>query len=126
MGNKIVSKPWGQEEWVAHNDMYVLKIITLKKGFRTSLQYHNQKHETNYVEQGRILCWLENDRGEIEKIDMGPGSTFVVVPGRKHRVEALEDTRMFEASTPHLDDVIRVQDDFQRPDGRIAAEHGEK
>lgn len=126
MPNKVVSKPWGQEEWVAHNDKYVLKIITLKKGFRTSLQFHHQKYETNYVDQGRIIAWLQNADGEIERLEMGPGSTFDVVPGRVHRVEALEDARLIEASTPHVDDVVRVEDDFGRPDGRIAAEHGDR
>lgn len=126
MAAKIVRKPWGQEEWVACNDRYVLKIITLRKGYRTSLQYHRQKRETNYVDQGRIVCWLQQESGDITKIEMGPGSSFDVVPGRIHRVEALEDSRMFETSTPEVDDVVRIEDDFSRGDGRIAAEHGEQ
>ena len=126
MRTKIVRKPWGQEEWIAHNELYVLKIITLKKGYRTSLQYHQRKHETNYVDSGKILGWLENEEGEMQKIEMGPGSAFVVVPGRIHRVEALKDSRLIEASTPQVDDVIRVEDDFRRGDGRISAEHEEE
>lgn len=125
MASKVVTKPWGQEEWVAHNDRYVLKIITLKKGFRTSLQFHRLKHETNYVDRGRIVAWLQNESGEMVQTEMDPGSSFEVVPGRVHRVEALEDARLIEASTPHVDDVVRVEDDFGRPDGRIASEHGE-
>ena len=126
MQAKVVSKPWGKEEWIAYNDLYVLKIITLNKGYRTSLQYHNQKHETNYVDRGRIVCWLEDEDGSIQKIEMKPGSIIEVVPGKVHRVEALEDTRLIEVSTPHLDDVIRVEDDFGRGHGRIVSEHGEE
>ena len=126
MQAKVVNKPWGKEKWIAYNDLYVLKIITINKGYRTSLQYHKQKHETNYVDRGRILCWLQNEDGDIEKIELGPGSVIEVVPGRIHRVEAIEDTRLIEASTPHLDDVIRMEDDFSRGHGRIASEHGEE
>lgn len=126
MQGEVVNKPWGKEEWIAHNDLYVLKIITLNKGFRTSLQYHNQKHETNYVDRGLILCWLENVDGNIEKTEMGPGSVFNVVPGKIHRIEALEDSRLIEVSTPQVDDVIRLEDDFGRSHGRIASEHGEE
>jgi|SRR3989338_7997004 len=121
---KVVSKPWGREEWIAHNDLYVLKLILLNKGCRTSLQYHQQKHETNYVESGKIICWLQDENGEIQKKEMGEGSIIEVIPGRIHRMEALEDTRLIEVSTPHVDDVIRVEDDFGRGDGRIASEHG--
>jgi quercetin dioxygenase-like cupin family protein len=78
------------------------------------------------VDRGKILCWLENEEGEMQKMEMGPGSAFVVVPGRVHRVEALEDSRLIEASTPQVDDVIRVEDNFNRGDGRIAAEHEEE
>lgn len=121
---KVVTKPWGREEWIAHNDTYVLKLIWLNKGFRTSLQYHEQKRETNYVDWGRIVCWLQDETGEIRKTEMGPGAIIDVEPGTLHRIEALEDTRLIEVSTPHVDDVIRVADDSNRGDGRIASEHG--
>lgn len=123
MKSKMVTKPWGKEEWIAHNDFYALKLITLHGGRRTSLHYHNQKHETYYVNRGRILSWLENDKGKIDKQEMGAGSIVVIVPHKAHRVEAIEDTVLIEVSTPHLDDVIRVEDDFGRGNGRIASEH---
>ena len=47
---KIVEKPWGREIWVAHTDKYAFKIIEIKKGTRSSLQYHVQKHEHIYVD----------------------------------------------------------------------------
>lgn len=122
---KIVKKPWGQEEWVALTDKYCLKIIDFKKGYRTSLQYHDFKEETNYVDSGKILWWqCEKDGSNLTKTEMNPGDRVSVGPGEVHRVEALEDTRMIEVSTPHVDDVIRLEDDFERPDGRIESEHG--
>ncbi len=111
---KRVDKPWGEELWVAHNDLYALKIIRINKGTRSSLQYHTQKHETIYVDQGLVRATLEDESGALVEHIMRPGDVIVNPPNRKHRIEALEDTRLIEVSTPHLDDVVRVQDDFNR------------
>src|SRR5690242_12403287 len=108
MNIKTVVKPWGKEEWIAHNEFYALKLITLNKGHRTSLHYHDEKRETYYVEHGKILSWLQSDKGTIDKKELGAGSIVEIYPGKAHRVEALEDTLIIEVSTPHLDDVVRV------------------
>jgi mannose-6-phosphate isomerase-like protein (cupin superfamily) len=111
---KIVEKPWGRELWIAHTDRYALKIIEFNQGTRSSLQYHVQKHEHIYVDSGRLQVELENEHGEMEVIVLGPGDVIENQPGRKHRVMALENVRLIEVSTPELDDVVRVQDDYQR------------
>ena len=48
-----MEKPWGRELWVAHTDKYAFKIIEIKAGTRSSLQYHVRKHEHIYVDCGR-------------------------------------------------------------------------
>ncbi len=111
---KIVEKPWGREIWVAHSDKYALKIIEFKKGSRSSLQYHNVKHEHIYIDGGSLQMEKENDAGQMETIVMRPGDVVEMTPGRKHRVTALEDVRIIEVSTPELDDVVRVEDDYHR------------
>ncbi len=111
---KIVDKPWGREIWVAHTDKYALKIIEFKKGNRSSLQYHVKKHEHIYVDQGRLEMQRENDDGELVTLELGPGDVIENEPGRKHRVTAVEDVRLIEVSTPELDDVVRVEDDYNR------------
>ncbi len=111
---KIVEKPWGREIWVAHTDQYALKIIEVKAGTRASLQYHKQKHEHIYIDGGLIRLELEQPDGTIQTSEVGPGAVIEVVPGRKHRVAAIQDTRLLEVSTPQLDDVVRVQDDYGR------------
>ncbi len=120
---KIVSKPWGKEEWLELNDRYCYKRIYISAGYKTSFQYHIKKRETNYIIDGRAEIWLENDDGIIEKQEMGPGQYFNVVPPKKHRVVALTDLILQEVSTPEVDDVIRIEDDTSRPDGRIESEH---
>jgi len=111
---KKVEKPWGEELWIAHNDLYALKIIRINKGTRSSLQYHNQKHETIYIDQGVVKATLEDESGQLIDQVLQAGAVIENKPGRKHRIEALEDVRLIEVSTPHLDDVVRVEDDYKR------------
>jgi mannose-6-phosphate isomerase-like protein (cupin superfamily) len=111
---KIIEKPWGRELWVAHTDRYALKIIEFRKGNRSSLQYHNLKHEHIYVDSGVLQMEWEDDGGQMQLLKLKAGDVIEVKPGRKHRVTAIEDVRLFEVSTPELDDVVRVEDDYKR------------
>ena len=111
---QIVEKPWGREVWIAHTDKYALKEITVNEGHRSSLQYHVKNHEHIYILKGKLQVEWENEAGEMEILVLGPGEVIENKPGRKHRVTALETTTMIEASTPELDDVVRVADDYQR------------
>lgn len=120
---KIVKKPWGKEIWLELNEKYCYKRIHINAGHRTSYQYHLKKLETNYLIEGQAEVWLENEEGVVEKTIMNGGDFFTVVPPRKHRVIALTDIILQEVSTPEVDDVVRIQDDAERPDGRIEDEH---
>ncbi len=111
---KIVEKPWGREVWLAHTKHYALKLIEFKAGSRSSLQYHQFKHEHIYVDRGRLRAELEGGDGALHVAEYGPGDVIENPPGRKHRVEAIDDVRLFEVSTPQLDDVVRVEDDYER------------
>ncbi len=113
---KVVAKPWGQELWFARTDHYAGKILTIKKGRRLSLQYHERKHEVQYVDSGRIKVTLgSSDRpDEYREVIAGPGTVIVLPPGAVHRMEALEDARLFEVSTPELEDIVRLDDDYGR------------
>ena len=111
---KTVEKPWGREIWLAHTEKYAFKIIEIRKGTRSSLQYHVKKHEHIYVQQGVLQMEWQNDAGQMETLVLRPGEVIENKPGRKHRATALEDVRLFEVSTPELDDVVRVEDDYNR------------
>jgi mannose-6-phosphate isomerase-like protein (cupin superfamily) len=115
---EIVTKPWGYEKWIGGGRSYFLKEILLKAGKRSSLQFHNKKEETNYIISGQGV--LTRD-GKTEMLK--PGIAFHILPGQIHRVEAITDLTMIEASTKELDDVIRVEDDYKRGNGRIEREH---
>jgi len=110
-----VEKPWGWELIWAITDRYAGKILFVKAGESLSLQFHNEKDESWYVLEGRAhveLC--RAGEGILEEEVVVPGAAFHFPPGTVHRVTALEDTRILEVSTPHLDDVVRLEDNYGR------------
>ncbi len=111
---KIVKKPWGEEIWFAQTEKYAGKILKINKGHRYSLQYHERKMETQYLFKGKIRFIFGENENELEELIMMPGDKIDVVPPMIHRVEALEDSEIFEVSTPELDDVVKLDDDYGR------------
>ena len=110
MKSKKVAKPWGWELWFAHSRYYVGKIIFIKKGHRLSLQSHRRKHETVFADHGTWLLLIGR-----RKRRMKVGDIAVIPPGTIHRFCApYGNARLLEVSTPHVTDVIRLQDDYGR------------
>jgi mannose-6-phosphate isomerase len=109
-----VDKPWGHELIWALTDRYCGKILVIETGRRLSLQYHEQKDEAILVRSGRLLLHLDDDNGTMTSRELGPGESAHVAVGRRHRYEAIERVELIEVSTPELDDVVRVEDDFGR------------
>ena len=109
-----VDKPWGHEDIWARTERYVGKILSIRKGQRLSLQLHRKKDESIYVLRGVLKLTLENDAGELEVDELTPGDRRRIETGRRHRFEALEDCELVEVSTPELDDVVRLEDDYGR------------
>jgi mannose-6-phosphate isomerase len=109
-----VDKPWGYELVWAHAEKYVGKIIVIETGKRLSLQHHEVKDEWIHVLSGRLALTLQNDTGEIEVRELGPGEGAHVAVLRVHRFAAIETCMLIEVSTPELNDVVRLEDDFGR------------
>jgi mannose-6-phosphate isomerase len=110
-----VEKPWGYELIWAETDHYLGKVLFVRAGQSLSLQFHNEKDEAWYVDSGRAQVELgEAGQGILNTEVIGPGAAFHFAPGTVHRVTALEDTRILEVSTPHLDDVVRLEDRYGR------------
>jgi mannose-6-phosphate isomerase len=113
-GARRVPKPWGHELIWAHTDRYVGKILVIDAGKRLSLQRHEIKDESIYVLSGRLRLYLEDDGGVVQTEELGPGDHRRVATGRIHRYEAIERVELMEVSTPELDDVVRLEDDYGR------------
>ena len=109
-----VEKPWGWELVWAETDAYVGKLLFVRAGEALSLQYHEQKDESWLVREGCVRIEIGSLEGELETVQAEPGAAFHLVPGTVHRLTAVEDTLVLEVSTPHLDDVVRVDDRYGR------------
>lgn len=110
-----VEKPWGYELIWALTDDYCGKILFVRAGEALSLQFHQLKDETIYLHEGLAELDL-SDADEVEPITVLalPGHSFRVRPGVVHRLRAVEDSLFLEVSTPHLDDVVRIEDRYGR------------
>lgn len=112
---RTVDKPWGSELIWAETDAYAGKILFVKAGESLSLQYHEVKEESWYVLEGRAQLELGRaGENALDEIEILPGQAYHFIPGTVHRVTGIEDTRILEVSTAHLDDVVRLADSYGR------------
>ncbi len=125
---RIVQKPWGHETIWAHTDLYVGKVLHIKAGQSLSVQYHNLKDETIHLLSGTMIYRVgttdgrtqtadgtaDGGRRELQVIELREGESFRNEPGLIHQMEAVTDCVLLEASTPHLDDVVRLTDRYGR------------
>lgn len=113
---RTIPKPWGHEIiWAKTND-YVGKTLFIKEGSRLSLQYHEQKEETIMVLSGTLELFASKRDGELKTFILEEGETFHVKPHTIHRFCATQgtDVTLVEVSTNYLNDVVRVEDDYNR------------
>ncbi len=111
---QIKLKPWGREIWFAHTEKYAGKILEVKKGHRLSLQYHEHKMETQYVYSGKVKFTFGKDEANLQERILSQGDKVDIAPYTIHRIEALQDSEVFEVSTPELTDVVKLHDDYGR------------
>ena len=142
---KKVIKPWGYEMWMAdqNNNKFALKKIFIKAPYQSSIQFHEYKEESIFIQSGKGILHYSDDKIDIEKfkknlytadeinliiknlkkIDLNPGHSINVKTGFVHSIEAIEDITIFEASTLELEDVFRLNDKYGRFHGHIESEH---
>ena len=111
---RIIEKPWGKEEVIEINDKYMMKKLTMWKGHRCSLQLHNLKKETIYVLSGQLKIISGPNQNNLTGKIYTAGDSITIPPGTVHRMEGAEDSVYLEASTPEMDDVVRLVDDYDR------------
>lgn len=110
-----VEKPWGHELIWALTDRYCGKILHINAGHALSVQFHERKDETVHLLTGEMRYWVQLP-GEPELRDqhLRAGDSFRITPGTVHYMEAITDCDVLEASTPELDDVVRLKDRYGR------------
>ena len=113
---RCVEKPWGHELVWAETDTYVGKVLHIRAGEALSLQYHERKDETIYILRGRLRLLVGPSAPHLEELVLEEGEGYHIPPGTVHRMEADLDCDVAEASTPQLDDLVRLEDRY----GRVA------
>jgi mannose-6-phosphate isomerase len=112
---RFVQKPWGHETIWAHTEQYVGKVLHIKAGHALSVQYHEQKDETIHLLSGEMIYRVgAAGQQEMQETTLKAGESFRNTPGTVHQMEAVTDCDVLEASTPHLDDVVRLADRYGR------------
>lgn len=109
-----VEKPWGYEIWWAVTEQYAGKILHVNAGHRLSLQYHVEKDESCYVLSGSLLLIQGPSADDLSETPISEGHAWRNPPGLVHTIEAIEDSDVLEVSTPHLEDVVRLVDNYGR------------
>lgn len=113
-----IEKPWGYEVIWAKTDKYVAKFLHINPNSRLSLQFHRKKEETIYVLEGNLKLILDENSSQVssgKESILGPGAVVHITPGRVHRFGAgALPVVLCEVSTPELDDVVRLADDYKR------------
>jgi mannose-6-phosphate isomerase len=109
-----VEKPWGYELHWAVTDRYLGKVIHINKGEALSLQYHRLKDEFQYLIKGSVEMEIGDSEARLTRHRMQAGDTLHITRGTRHRLTALEDSDIFEVSTPEIDDVVRLADRYGR------------
>ena len=111
---RVVQKPWGHELIWAHTDRYVGKILHVKAGHALSVQYHERKDETIHLLRGEMRFFAGPSAEDMREVPLREGESYRVTPFTVHRMQAVTDVDILEASTPDLDDVVRLQDLYGR------------
>jgi len=106
-------RPWGQEKILAIIPKVLsLKLLKIKAGSKGGLQYHHKKNECGYLLKGKLIIRFDTGNGSLKEKILEPGASFHFPPGAVHQEEALTDCEIIEASTPHFNDRVRVEDKY--------------
>jgi mannose-6-phosphate isomerase-like protein (cupin superfamily) len=109
----VGDRPWGTEDLLAIvSKQFSVKRLFIKKGNKGGLQYHRLKDEVAVVVSGQMLIRYDVGDGVLKEKIIGPGQTAHFKPGLVHQEEALTDCEIIEASTPHFNDRVRVEENY--------------
>jgi len=114
--SRRVEKPWGWEIVWAEAGAYTGKLIHVRAGLRLSLQYHDQKIETQCLVSGKALLVAEDVDGILHEILMERGLGYTIQPFQLHRFVAIEEFFFDDAATTETGTTVRVEDDYRRDD----------
>ncbi len=112
---EVEQRDWGTETFVAQSKHYLGKVLKMNAGTKGGLQLHREKEETFYLFDGVAIVRSDDGYGNLIEEEMSKGQAYHIPPGAPHQVEAVTDCLFFEASTPHYDDRVRLEEHYGLP-----------
>ena len=109
-------RDWGTEELIVQTEHYIGKKLTMKHGTAGGLQYHERKEESFLLVEGKALAEYDDGIGGLAAYYLLPGMMVHVPKGAPHRVTALSDCVLYEWSTPHFNDRVRCEREYNEPE----------
>ncbi len=110
-----VNKPWGHELILTEENLaYTAKILFIKAGHKLSLQYHDLKQETLTLVGGQAELIVGPTKDQLQTNLMTPFTGYTISPNTVHRLKAITDSLIFEASTAEVGTTYRLEDDYNR------------
>ncbi len=107
-------RPWGQFTILYEDETCKVKRIVVNPGCRLSLQYHHKRDETWKIISGIGELTLDDDRSFVYADD-----TIWIDRQVVHRIENIDQEPLvfIEVQTGSYfgeDDIIRIEDDYNR------------
>ena len=113
VAQSVGERPWGTEHLLALvSKQFSVKRLKIKAGNKGGLQYHRFKDEVAIMISGQMLIRYDlGDKILQEKI-VKAGEVVHFPPGLVHQEEAITDCEIIEASSPHFNDRVRVEENY--------------
>jgi mannose-6-phosphate isomerase len=113
IAQSVGDRPWGSEDLLALvSKQFSVKRLKIKAGNKGGLQYHRFKDEVAIMISGQMLIRYDlGDKMLREKI-VNAGDVVHFPPGLVHQEEAITDCEIIEASSPHFNDRVRVEESY--------------
>ena len=103
----------GKRRFISFNTKaFIIKTTSNKKGKRGGLQYHHKKNECGYLIEGKLKVKYDDGTGTLKQKILSKGSSFHFPPGLVHQEIALTNCKILEASSPHFNDRVRVENKY--------------
>jgi len=111
--SSVGERPWGSEDLLALvSEKFSVKKLFLRSGSKGGLQYHRLKDEVAVLLSGRMIIRYDLGDGVLKEKIISAGEVAHFPPGLVHQEEALDDCLIIEASTPHFNDRVRMEESY--------------
>ena len=109
----VGDRPWGTEDLLAVvSQKFSVKIMTIQAGNKGGLQYHRLKDEVAVLISGEMLIRYDLGDGHLRERTLKSGDVAHFPPGLVHQEEAITEWVIIEASTPHFNDRVRMEESY--------------